>query len=70
MHEWDEIAENIFSRLTEPITSYGDAERIVKQLMDDQGYQVQANVTESLWRLSLRRYFPIRGQGGVAWVSL
>lgn len=70
MREWDEIAEHIFSRITEPITSHADAERIVRQLLPGQDYQVTNGVTEALWRLSLRQYFPSRGKEGVVWVSL
>lgn len=70
MHEWDEIAEVIFNNLKEPVTKYSDAERIVKQIMPEESHQLRDNVAESLWHLSLRRYFPTRGQDGVVWVSM
>ena len=69
-HEWDEIAESIFARLKEPITKYADAERIVREIMPEESHQVRDNVAEFLWHLSLKRYFPTRGQEGVVWVSM
>ena len=68
--EWDEIAQHIFTRLKEPITNHADAERIVRQLLPNEDYLVTNNVTEALWRLSLKQYFPSRSKEGVVWVSL
>lgn len=68
MNGLDQIAEQVFGQLKEPIANKADAERIVDQLFPEADYQSRSGLAQALWHLSMKRYFPVRGQAGVVWV--